>query len=257
MTAADPTGQGRREMIAAGQPAADLAADEGRKWTTDELRAEFEVIGFAAPFVVVRRRSDGQLILRETAQTPPENEESFRDYRRWRYYNTNTLWVGLEALADAGTLELPVIVNRKTVDPRDSSSPAVLQLESAMGAAIGTFSGAQLLLVPRTRFVPVKTTDDLLVMRSDVYEMSEEDMVVAPVPERAENLPFVELDSRYYKLLDRFEARFPSGPPSLREAERLVVRGDVTCGARVVIRGAVELDRDEPDRIEDGSVLSS
>jgi UTP--glucose-1-phosphate uridylyltransferase len=209
---------------------------------------------------IARRRSDGQLALREIAQTPEEDQDSFRDFRRWRYYNTNNLWVDLHALADTlersgGVLELPLIVNRKTVDPRDSSSPPVLQLESAMGAAIGTFPRAQLLLVPRSRFVPVKTTDDLLVMRSDVYRMSE-DMLVEPLPERAGNLPFVELDSRFYKLLDDFEERFPRGAPSLREAERLVVHGDVTFGAGVIIRGAVQLDRDDPDRIEDGAVLS-
>src|SRR5919201_1962577 len=152
---------------------------------------------------IARRKADGQLVLRETAQTPPEDEESFRDYRRWRYYNTNSLWVDLHVLRDTldetgGVLELPLIVNRKTVDPRDSSSPAVLQLESAMGAAIGSFKGAQLLCVPRTRFAPVKTTDDLLVLRSDVYTLSQEDMVVAPVPERAEHLPYVELDSDFY-----------------------------------------------------------
>jgi UTP--glucose-1-phosphate uridylyltransferase len=211
---------------------------------------------------IARRKSDGQLVLREVAQTPDEDADSFRDFRRWRYYNTNNLWIDLRVLHETlessdGVLELPLIINRKTVDPRDSDSTPVLQLESAMGAAIGSFEGARLLMVPRTRFVPVKTTDDLLVMRSDVYEMSEEDMVVRPVPERAENLPYVELDSRYYKLLDRFEERFPSGPPSLREAERLVVHGDVTFGAGVVIRGAVELERDEPDRIDDGAVLSS
>jgi UTP--glucose-1-phosphate uridylyltransferase len=211
---------------------------------------------------IARRRSDGQLVLREIAQTPDDDADSFRDFRRWRYYNTNNLWIDLRVLDETlersdGVLELPLIVNRKTVDPRDSRSTPVIQLESAMGAAIGSFSGARLLLVPRTRFVPVKTTDDLLVMRSDVYEMSEEDMVVAPVDERAGNLPYVELDSKYYKMLDEFEKRFPSGPPSLREAERLVVHGDVTFGADVVIRGGVELKRDEPDRIEDGSVLSS
>jgi UTP--glucose-1-phosphate uridylyltransferase len=103
----------------------------------------------------------------------------------------------------------------------------------------------------------VKTTDDLLVMRSDVYRMEDEDMLVEPIPERAGDLPFVELDSRYYKILDEFEKRFPSGPPSLKEAERLVVHGDVTFGAGVVIRGSIELERDEPDRIEDGAVLSS
>jgi UTP--glucose-1-phosphate uridylyltransferase len=209
---------------------------------------------------IARRRADGQLVLRETAQTPPEDEESFRDYRRWRYYNTNSLWFDLRALSDRldeadGVLELPLIVNRKTVDPRDSRSPAVLQLESAMGAAIGSFKGAQLLLVPRTRFAPVKTTDDLLVLRSDVYTLSE-DMVVAPVPERADHLPYVELDPKFYKLLDDFEQRFPHGAPSLREAERLIVHGDVTFGEGVRVRGAVELQAPEPMRIDAGATLA-
>jgi UTP--glucose-1-phosphate uridylyltransferase len=208
---------------------------------------------------IARRRADGQLVLRETAQTPPEDEESFRDYRRWRYYNTNNLWVDLRVLAEAlerheGVLELPLIVNRKTLDPRDGDSPAVLQLESAMGAAIASFTGARLLCVPRTRFVPVKTTDDLLVLRSDVYSISE-DLLVQPVPQRSESLPFVELDKRFYRLLDEFEARFPDGPPSLRDAERLVVHGDVSFGAGVVVRGAVELDAPEPMQVPAETVL--
>jgi UTP--glucose-1-phosphate uridylyltransferase len=210
---------------------------------------------------IARRRADGQLVLRETAQTPPEDEDSFRDYRRWRYYNTNTLWIDLRMLKETldssdGVLELPLIVNRKTVDPRDSSSPPVLQLESAMGAAIGSFKGAQLLRVPRTRFAPVKTTDDLLVLRSDVYTLGD-DMQVAPVAERADDLPYVELDSKFYKLLDDFEQRFPDGPPSLREAKRLVVHGDVTFGRGVRVRGAVELEVTEPTEIEPGTTLGA
>jgi UTP--glucose-1-phosphate uridylyltransferase len=209
---------------------------------------------------IARLSADGQLVLRETAQTPPEDEESFRDYRRWRYYNTNSLWVDLRVLADTlerndGVLELPLIVNRKTVDPRDSSSTPVIQLESAMGAAIGSFAGASLLLVPRTRFVPVKTTDDLLVLRSDVYALTDESLV-EPVADRADRLPYVELDKRFYKLLDEFERRFPEGPPSLRDADRLVVHGDVTFGAGVAVRGAVSLDAPEPRRLDPGTVLT-
>ncbi|HLI60355.1 MAG TPA: UTP--glucose-1-phosphate uridylyltransferase [Solirubrobacteraceae bacterium] len=208
---------------------------------------------------LARRRSDGRLILRESAQTPPEDADSFRDYRRWRYYNTNNLWVDLDALARSlersdGVLELPLIVNRKTVDPRDPDSTPVIQLESAMGAAIGAFDGAELLLVPRTRFAPVKTTDDLLVLRSDAYTLSEE-MAVEPIPERAGDMPYVELDSRFYKIIDDFEARFPGGAPSLREAERLVVKGDVTFERDVVVRGAVSIESDEPRTIAAGSVL--
>jgi UTP--glucose-1-phosphate uridylyltransferase len=208
---------------------------------------------------VARRRADGQLILRESAQTPPEDESSFRDFRRWRYYNTNNLWVDLDVLhatleASDGVLALPLIVNRKTVDPRDSDSTPVIQLESAMGAAIESFPGAQLLLVPRTRFAPVKTTDDLLVLRSDVYTVAD-GMVVAPIPQRAGDLPYVELDKRFYRMIDAFEQRFPQGPPSLRDAQRLIVTGDVTFGADVVARGAVTLDADAPRRIADGTVL--
>lgn len=204
---------------------------------------------------IARRRTDGRLILRETAQTPPEDLDSFRDFRRWRYYNTNNLWIDLRALASAlrasdGVLELPLIVNRKTVDPRDSSSPPVLQLESAMGAAIGSFEGAGVLLVPRSRFVPVKTTDDLLVLRSDVYSLTE-DLRVVVRPEREGRLPLVELDPRYYRLLDEFEERFPAGSPSLLGAERLTVRGEVTFGPGVVVRGAVELTVQEPTRVQE------
>jgi UTP--glucose-1-phosphate uridylyltransferase len=94
--------------------------------------------------------------------------------------------------------------------------------------------------------VPVKTTDDLLVLRSDVYRLSDEMLVEPQAP-----LPYVELDSKFYKLLDEFERRFPDGAPSLREAERFVVHGDVTFRAGVVVKGAVELDATEPREIAD------
>ncbi len=209
---------------------------------------------------IARRRTDGQLVLREIAQVPPEDEDSFTDFRHWRYYNTNSLWVDLRGAratpqaSGTACCELPLIVNRKTVDPRDPQSPAVLQLESAMGAAIGVFGGARLVRVPRSRFVPVKTTDDLLVLRSDVYRVSD-GLIVEPIPERRDGLPFVELDKRFYRLLDQFEARFPEGSPSLREAERLVVRGDVTFAGGVVVRGAVELSVDGATTVAAGTLL--
>jgi UTP--glucose-1-phosphate uridylyltransferase len=208
---------------------------------------------------IARRIADGTLVLRETAQTPPADQDSFRDYRRWRYYNTNNLWVDLEVLDETmtrhqGVLQLPLIVNPKTVDPRDPSSPAVVQLESAMGAAISSFAAARILRVPRSRFIPVKTTDDLLVLRSNVYSLSA-DQFVEPLAARANDLPLVELDPKHYKLLDDFEAHFPAGPPSLIDAKRLRVQGDVTFGRDVVVRGEVELVADDPQQIADGTVL--
>ena len=161
---------------------------------------------------LARRSSDGQLVLRESAQVPDEDEDSFSDYRRWRFYNTNTLWVSLRALAEVvdehgGFVPLSLIANRKTVDPGDSRSPDVIQLETAMGAAVGTFEGARALVVPRARFVPVKTTDDLLVLRSDAYEMAD-DARIAP----RDGVPFVELDSSLLQAPGRLRGALPRRP---------------------------------------------
>jgi UTP--glucose-1-phosphate uridylyltransferase len=206
---------------------------------------------------IARRREDGRLVLRETAQTPEEDLEALQDVGRHPYVNTNNLWVDLEALRTTlhereGVLGLPIIVNRKTVDPTDSSSPAVVQLETAMGAAIGVFDGARALHVPRRRFAPVKTTNDLLALRSDAYVLHD-DKRVELSPERDEP-PVVDLDSDFYKLIAQFEERFPGGAPSLVRCERLVVEGDVSFGRDVAVRGAVTVRG--PARIEDGSVLA-
>jgi UTP--glucose-1-phosphate uridylyltransferase len=184
---------------------------------------------------------NGRLVLRESAQVP-EGDDSFTDFRRWRYFNTNNLWLHLPWLAEHGPPPLPLIVNRKTVDPADPSTPEVLQLETAMGAALSSIEGADVLCVPRARFAPVKTTNDLLVVRSDAY-LLRDDGRMEPAPERAgAPPPVVDLDPRYYKLLPEFEARFPGGPPSLARAERLTVRGDVTFGAGTVVTGATEVE---------------
>lgn len=205
---------------------------------------------------LARRRADGQLVLRESAQTADEDEDAFQDITRHRFFNTNSLWIDLRALAakldaEGGALPLPLIVNRKTVDPADAGSPAVIQMETAMGAAVGVFEGARGIEVGRGRFAPVKTTNDLLVLRSDCYEVTDGWRVVLAGGRDAQ--PGVDLDPEYYKLLDRFEARFPAGPPSLVDAERLVVRGDVTFGEGVTVTGVAELEG--PAEIASGARL--
>jgi UTP--glucose-1-phosphate uridylyltransferase len=205
---------------------------------------------------LARRRSDGGLVLREIAQTPDEDLDAFQDVGRHRYFNTNNLWVDLEALGAVmrereGVLGLPMIVNRKTVDPRDPESPDVIQLETAMGSAIGVFQGAQALRVPRTRFAPVKTTADLLALRSDAYVLTGEAHVV-PAPGRS-GPPLIDLDDAHYKRIADFEARFPHGPPSLVDCDELAIEGDVVFGRDVVVRGTVRVEG--PERIPDGAVL--
>jgi UTP--glucose-1-phosphate uridylyltransferase len=210
------------------------------------------------------RRRDGGLVLREIAQTPDDDVDAFQDIGRHRFFNTNSLWVDLQALAAVlerrdGVLGLPMIVNRKTVDPTDPSSPAVLQLETAMGAAIDVFEGARALRVSRRRFAPVKTTDDLLVLRSDAYVLDDRFHVRLAEEREARGTgpPVAVLDPEYFKLLPAFEERFAAGPPSLVQAERLEVGGDVAFGSDVVVRGRVVVRHDGPGRlvIPDGTVL--
>jgi UTP--glucose-1-phosphate uridylyltransferase len=207
------------------------------------------------------RRPDGGLVLREVAQTPDDDLDAFQNIRCHRYFNTNTLWIDLRALSevlerDDGVLGLPMIVNRKTVDPGDADSTPVLQLETAMGAAIDVFDGARAIRVGRERFAPVKTTNDLLALRSDAYELHDDGRIV--LASQRGGAPLVDLDPRHFKLVRDFDARFPAGAPSLVECERLTVRGDVAFGSGVVVRGDVAIEHagEGQRRIEDGTVLS-
>ncbi|MFE6507124.1 UTP--glucose-1-phosphate uridylyltransferase [Nocardioides sp. NPDC057767] len=204
-----------------------------------------------------RRKSDGRLILRETAQTRDEDKVALQDLSRHKYCSTNNIWFDLKALKKVlaerdGILGLPLIRNEKTVDPSDPSTPKVVQIETAMGAAIEVFEGSQLIEVGRDRFVPVKTTNDLLVLRSDVYDIGE-DFVLDQI---ADQVPFIDLDGDYYKYVANFDERFPEGAPSLRKASSLTVNGDWTFGKGVQVIGAVELDGANAERVAPATVLS-
>lgn len=205
------------------------------------------------------RRQDGQLILREIAQCPPDELELFQDIERYRYFNTNSLWIHLPTLKRVvekrnGILGLPLIRNEKPVDPTDNASPRVYQLETAMGSAIAVFEGAQAMRVSRERFVPVKKNNDLLLLRSDVYELNDQYELVQTV----EPLPLVDLDMRYYQLLDELEARFPHGAPSLKQCSHLEVVGDVHFGKNVVVKGDAKVINDDQEAlyIGDQAVVS-
>ena len=206
-------------------------------------------------------RRDGRLVLREVAQCPPEDLGSFQDVRKHHYFNTNNLWLDLEALAAAlveseAGLELPVIRNEKRVSPKDPASPRCYQLETAMGSAIECFEGAEAIVVPRTRFVPVKTTNDLLVLWSDAYTLTEDARMV-PADAELHRQRVIDLDPRHFGHVDDLQARFDEGAPSLLRCRRLSVSGDHAFGAGVVVEGEVSLvnETDRQVRIEPGTRL--
>ena len=203
-----------------------------------------------------RRKSDGRIVLRETAQTPDADREALADLDRHRYCSTNNLWFDIEAMVDTldargGILGLPLIKNVKHLDPADKATPEVIQVETAMGAAIEVFEGALTIEVGRDRFVPVKTTDDLLVLRSDVYDLGK-DFVL---DQAGDDVPYISLDGDFYKLVGDFDKRFPEGAPSLREADSFKVEGDWTFGRGVKVVGDVALASTSAQRVEGGTVL--
>lgn len=224
------------------QSGAPFAIEAVRRTASDKKGGHF-----------ARRRSDGRIVLRETAQTLPEDRAALADLSRHRYCSTNNLWFDLAAMEDElnkrhGVLGLPLIRNEKHVDMSDPTSPKVVQIETAMGAAIEIFEGAKTIEVGRDRFIPVKTTSDLLVLRSDVYELRD-DYTLA---QQAKTIPYVELPDEY-RLIKDFDSRFPDGVPSMRDAESLIVDGDWTFGAGVRIEGVATLGPSggqvEPDTV--------
>lgn len=151
-----------------------------------------------------------------------------------------------------GVLPLPVICNRKTIDPTNEKSEKVIQLETAMGAAISLFNDAICVEVDRMRFLPVKTTNDLFIMRSDrfhltdSYEMEDGNYI----------FPDIDLDPRYYRNINDFNERFPYSVPALAAAKSVTIRGDWTFGNQVsMFSDAVLEDTGEPSYVPNGEFV--
>jgi len=190
-------------------------------------------------------RRGSTLLLRESAQCPESDSAAFQDVHKHRFFNTNSIWLRLDHLkklleSSGGFVPLPLIKNVKTVDPRDKNSPAVFQLETAMGAAIECFEGAGAIAVPRTRFAPVKTTSDLLSLRSDAYVVTPAwGVELANGP--AARPPTIDLDPSHYKLVDQLDEKLVDGVPSLKDCRELIVRGPVVLSSANVFKGKVSI----------------
>jgi UTP--glucose-1-phosphate uridylyltransferase len=201
--------------------------------------------------ILVRR--GGRLALLEAAQVEAEHAADFEDTSVFPTFHVNNLWWRLDAVLEKlqrGALEMPLIVNPKRVEGRE-----VVQLEQAMGAAIGCFERVAAFSVPRSRFAPVKATCDLLAVRSDAY-LLDEDFAIRPNPARDPALgpPVVRLDDAYYKGIDDFEARFPH-PVSLLGCRSLLVEGDLRFGRDVRLEGDVQIENrsGSPQTVPDGA----
>jgi UTP--glucose-1-phosphate uridylyltransferase len=210
------------------------------------------------------RLHNGRLLLREAAQCPRDEITAFQDITRYRFFNTNNIWIHLESLKTLfekeRTINLPMILNPKPVDPRNVASPPVYQIETAMGAAISLFDDTTAVRVPRSRFFPVKSCNDLLALRSDCYVLEENNnLQVNPkrlASGRADTIK-IRLDPRYYGIIDLLDRRFKEGLPSLVDCESLSIEGDVYFESGVTIKDRVSIKNSQRSRasIKKGTVI--
>jgi UTP--glucose-1-phosphate uridylyltransferase len=210
------------------------------------------------------RQKNGRLILRESSQCPDDELDAFQNINRYKFFNTNNIWINLKALhgqiKKTSFLSLPMILNQKTLDPNLEKSAPVFQIETAMGAAISLFDNAQAVKVPRARFFPVKKCNELLAIRSDCYVLSKEEKLIVHPARIAANLPDtlkIKLDPLYYGKVDLFEERFKDSIPSLIECESLAIEGNIFFGKNVTIKGNTTIVKagTVKGKIEEGSVL--
>ncbi len=212
------------------------------------------------------RKKNGRLILREVAQCHESELSAFQDINRYRFFNTNNIWVNLKFLKDLieekKTIPLPMILNPKTLDPRDETSPRVFQIETAMGAAISLFEGATAVKVPRSRFFPVKKCSDLLAVCSDCFVFSKEkNLVLNPIriKNKRPGTIKINLDPKYYGKIDLLEERFKDGVPSLVDCESLAIEGDVLFQKNVTIKGRILIKNTRRVQavIKEGKIINS
>lgn len=199
---------------------------------------------------------EGKVSLLELAQVPDENVNDFKSVKYFKYFNTNNLWISLKAinrLVTDNKLNLDIIINNKSL----SDGTKVIQLETAVGAAMKYFNKSIGVKVPRSRFLPVKKCSDLVLVKSNLYENENGSLIVSP-KRTFPNTPILSLDEKYFKTVAKASARF-KGIPDLIELDLLIVTGDVTFGQGVILKGTVVIVANEGCKIDipNGAILEN
>lgn len=201
---------------------------------------------------------DGQVRLLEIAQVPKEHVEDFKSIKKFKNFNTNNLWINLKAikrLVEANGIKSEIIPNQKTIS-NGSSDINVLQLETAVGASIKHFNNAHGIVVPRSRFLPVKTCSDLLLVKSDLFYLEHGALKLDPIRDGFAN-PLIKLGS-HFKKVSNFQSRI-SHMPKILELDHLTITGNVTLGKNITLKGTVIIVCNEGDKIDipNGAILEN
>nr|OQO27144.1 putative UTP--glucose-1-phosphate uridylyltransferase [Rachicladosporium sp. CCFEE 5018] len=203
---------------------------------------------------------EGQARLLEIAQVPKQYVNEFKSIKKFKYFNTNNIWMNLRAvkrIVESNELAMEIIPNGKTIpaDKKGEADISIVQLETAVGAAIRHFNNAHGVNVPRRRFLPVKTCSDLMLVKSDLYALKHGQLVMDT--NRFGGAPLIKLGNDFKKV-SNFQARI-SSIPKILELDHLTVTGAVNFGRGVVLKGTVIIVATEGSTIDipPGSILEN
>ncbi|KAH8814376.1 putative UTP--glucose-1-phosphate uridylyltransferase [Hyaloscypha sp. PMI_1271] len=203
---------------------------------------------------------EGSVRLLEIAQVPKEHVNEFKSIKKFKYFNTNNIWLNLKAvkrIVENSELEMEIIPNNKSIpaDKKGESDISIVQLETAVGAAIRHFHNAHGVNVPRRRFLPVKTCSDLMLVKSDLYSLKHGQLQIDP--NRFGPAPLIKLGNDFKKVSD-FQKRIGS-IPKIIELDHLTITGAVNLGRGVTLKGTVIIVATEGSTIDipPGSILEN
>uniref|UniRef100_A0A1B6CUM9 UTP--glucose-1-phosphate uridylyltransferase n=1 Tax=Clastoptera arizonana TaxID=38151 RepID=A0A1B6CUM9_9HEMI len=199
---------------------------------------------------------EDKLRLLEIAQVPKDHLDDFKSVKKFKYFNTNNLWIKLSAISrvvDRGSLNMEIIINNKSLE----NNLPIVQLETAVGAAMKCFDRSIGVNVPRSRFLPVKKTSDLMLVMSNLYNLKSGSLIMSQM-RMFPTTPLIKLGDKHFSKVKDFLERFAT-IPDLLELDHLTVSGDVTFGKGVSLKGTVIIIANHGDRIDipAGSILEN
>mmetsp|Transcript_7527 Transcript_7527/g.16400 ORF Transcript_7527/g.16400 Transcript_7527/m.16400 type:complete len:509 (+) Transcript_7527:212-1738(+) len=195
----------------------------------------------------------GKPVLLEKYALPKVLGDNIRRDKRFDKFNTNNIWVNLREMQRLvsvhKSLNLQVIVKEKmTTFPNGTEAPCLTFLTAA-GAAISLFDDVCVVSVPRERFLPVKTTDDLFAVQSDLFTVKHGTLHLSEKRTITPRVPTVKLGP-CFKTVDEYMQRLPFGVPDIIDLEHLTVSGSVSFRNRIQLKGTVIIVAEEGSHID-------
>ena len=174
-----------------------------------------------------------KLCLLEKSQVHPHTLKNFENIKKFPLFNTNNIWIHLKSIKTtlAKHPQIPLIINQK----RDETGNPFIQLETALGSYLNIFENSGCIVVPRSRFFPVKKNADLLLLQSDIVKESPSGLSLT-----VDTLPIISL-SKDYDDISRYH-HFIQKIPSLKNLKTLSINGAICIRENVEFKGTVHIN---------------